>query len=310
MPLKSFSKDRFHVITMISNPVRWKSRYELYQKFAAHMVNLNVNFWTCELQLGDRPFCITDAENPRHLQLRTIDEIWHKENCLRLLIQRLPSDWQTVAWLDADIEFVRKDWVLETLHQLQVYEVVQLFETAIDLSPSGSTMKVHHSFMSKYLQGGCYHPETEYHFWHPGFAWAATRRAIDAMGGGPYDKSILGSGDRNTALALIGKVDLSYNHGISDAYKRDLKDFETECLLLNHDVGCVGGTILHNWHGRKKDRRYADRWEILVDHIYDPDRDIKADWQGVYQLTERKSQLRDAIRGYNRSRREDSIDVD
>lgn len=306
---ESFDRDKFHVITMISNPVRFKSRYDLYKKFENHILQHTNNLWTCELQLGDRPFCITDPCNPQHFQLRTWDELWHKENCLNYLIERLPKDWETVAWIDADVEFVRKDWVNETLHQLQVYQVVQMFESAIDLSPSGSTIGVHKSFMSEYLRGGCYHPDRPYQHWHPGFAWAARREAIDSLGG-LYDRSILGSGDRNMALAFINRVDLSYNHQISEAYKRDLKDYEREAVLgLNLDVGCVAGTLIHNWHGKKKDRKYADRWEILVNHIYDPDRDIKFDWQGIYQLTQRKPELRDAIRSYFRSRNEDSIDM-
>jgi hypothetical protein len=39
-------------------------------------------------------------------------------------------------------------------------------------------------------------------FWHPGFAWACTRKAYDKMEG-LYDLSILGSGDHNMALSLI-----------------------------------------------------------------------------------------------------------
>lgn len=309
MDFASIRKDNFHVITMISNPVRFNSRYNLFRKFERHILEFTENLWVCELQLGDRPFVITDPKNKRHLQLRTWDEMWHKENCLNLLIERLPSDWETVAWLDADIEFTRKDWVEETLHQLQVYKVVQCFETAIDLSPSGSALSIHRSFMSQYIKGGCYHPETPYQHWHPGFAWAARREAIDEMGG-LYDRSILGSGDRNMALALIGKVDLSYNQQISEGYKRDLRDYERECLqYVNLDVGYVSGNINHYWHGKKKDRRYADRWEILVNQEFDPDRDIKKDWQGVYQITTRKPHLRDAIRQYFRARNEDSIDL-
>lgn len=310
MQYESFDKDKFHVITMISNPVRYKSRYALFKKFEQHVLEHTPNLWVCELQLGDRPFVITDRCNPRHIQLRTWDEIWHKENCLNLLIRRLPQDWETVAWLDADIEFIRKDWVEETLHQLQVYKVVQMFETAVDLGPCGQTINVHKSFMAQYIKGGCYHPEHEYHYWHPGFAWAARREAIDDIGG-LYDRSILGSGDRNMALSFIGKVDLSYNHRIHPDYRDNLHAYQERALdSINYDVGYVSGSILHAWHGKKRDRRYASRWEILVDHLYSPYRDIKSDWQGVYQLTTKKHKLRDAIRHYFRARHEDSIDLE
>jgi hypothetical protein len=38
-------------------------------------------------------------------------------------------------------------------------------------------------------------------------------------------------------------------------------------------------------------------------------RDIKRDWQGLWQLTDRKIRLRDELRAYFRSRDEDSTGV-
>jgi hypothetical protein len=47
------------------------------------------DLYTAEVAFGERHFEVTEAGNPRHLQLRTTSEIWHKENALNLLIQRL-----------------------------------------------------------------------------------------------------------------------------------------------------------------------------------------------------------------------------
>lgn len=312
MASKPFDLDKAHIITMISNPVRYESRYELFFPFQEHILQSTPNLWVCEIQTGDRPFVVTDPKNPRHIQLRTEEELWHKENALNLIAQRLPLDWRYVAWLDADIKFSRPDWLSEMIHQLQIYEVIQLFETATDLGPSGQAINIHESFMSKYLKNGAPHPgdldDEEEHYMqhgHPGYAWACTRKAWDTMGG-LYDRSILGSGDRNMAYALIGRVELSYNEAISEAYKRDLADYQRECLILGMDVGCMEGNIVHAYHGPKQLRGYKSRWQILVDNQYDPDRDIKRDWHGLYQLTGRKPRLRDDIRTYFRERDEDS----
>lgn len=311
---KSFSKAKFHVITMISNPVRYSVRYELYKKFARQMDEAGVNLWTIELQLGDRPFGITDPCNPKHIQLRHWDELWHKENALNIGLSKLPEDWETVAWLDADIEFLRKDWVEEVLHALQVYQVVQLFETAVDLGPSGQTISVHKSFMSQYIKGGAMHPESTYQEWHPGFAWAARREAIDMMGK-LFDKAILGAGDRHMALAFVGKAHLSFHPETSSDYQRAIMLFQERChTTIRRDVGFVPGTIVHSWHGKKKDRRYWDRWQILVKNNYIPWQDVKPNSFGVYQLhddmSNRFMRLRDEIRAYLRQRNEDSIDLE
>src|SRR5882672_6877612 len=107
MSHRSFDRSRFHVITMISNPVRYASRYRLYRKFARQMKHARVNFWTVEVQTGDRPFAVTHHDNPHHIQLRHWDELWIKENALNIGISKLPNDWETVAWIDADVEFVQ-----------------------------------------------------------------------------------------------------------------------------------------------------------------------------------------------------------
>lgn len=320
MRYESFDKDKFHVITMISNPVRYSSRYKLYKKFEAYMKSCDVHLHTVELQLGDRPFCITDASNPYHVQLRGWDELWHKENCLKIGISQMSlkfSDWETVAWIDADVSFpsyTGDAWVTECLHQLQVYQVIQMFETAIDLGPSGQVINTHKSFMSEYIKKGALHPETTYQEWHPGFAWAARREAIDAMGGGPFEQAILGAGDRHTALALVGKQELSYHPDVTQGYKDAVKNFQGRCMYsIRKDVGYMCGTVMHNWHGKKKDRRYWDRWQILVNNQFDPSTDIKRASNGVYiwndDMTERSIRLRDETRAYFRQRHEDSIDL-
>lgn len=312
---KPFDLDKAHVICMVSNPVRYETRYNLFFPFQEHILQSTPNFWVCELQTGDRPFVVTESNNPKHLQLRSVEELWHKENCLNIIAQKmswLAPDWKYIAWLDTDISFTRPDWFSEMIHQLQIYHVIQLFETATDLGPQGQAINIHESFMSKYLKNGAPHPgdlcdeEEEYlQLGHPGYAWACTRKAWNTLGG-LYDRSVLGSGDRNMAYALISRVEQSYNCDISDAYKRDLEDYQREALLLNMDVGTMAGNILHHYHGPKVLRGYKSRWKILVDNAYDPDRDLKRDAQGLYQLTNRKPRLRDDIRAYFRQRDEDS----
>jgi hypothetical protein len=123
------------VIAVISNPVRYRSRYDLYRAFEAYVSHSGARLTTVELAYGQRPFEVTDPDNPRHVQLRTGHELWHKENLINLGIQRLPRNWEYVAWVDADVRFANPQWVQETLQELQHYQVVQLFSHAQDLGP-------------------------------------------------------------------------------------------------------------------------------------------------------------------------------
>lgn len=304
--------DKFHVVTVVSNPVMYKSRYRLFKKFEKHMRASGVqHLHVIEIQNGNRAFQVTQEGNPYHTQLRTQDEIWVKENGLNLAIQRLARsfpDWKYVAWIDADIEFTRPDWVEKTINELQVNKFVQLFQTAVDLGPKGHAMHTHNGFVYSWWNKLSF--KSTYDHWHPGFAWAATREAISNVGM-LIDRAILGSADRHMCMSMIGKGCDSYNPGVSQDYKDMVSQWEELAkIYINRKIGFIDGTILHHWHGKKKDRGYKDRWKILVEHQYSPFKDVTYDWQGVLQLNPTKVELRDDIRKYFFHRNEDSIDLE
>jgi hypothetical protein len=317
--------DLLHVIAVISNPSRFKRRAELYNDFAKRVANAGAVLHTVEIAFGDRPFEVTTLENPRHLQLRTFDELWHKENMINLGIAHLcetDPDWQYVAWVDADISFARPDWAVETVHQLQHHMVVQMFRTAHDLGPSNEIISAHTGFAYSYVNGLITGTRASDYCsrWHPGFAWAARREAIDHLGG-LLDFAILGAADKHMAMALIGKVDCDLSTRktwhpsyISPTYLGQLLQWQTRAeRYIRRDLGYVDGSVLHHWHGKKADRKYVERWKVLIEENYRPDVDLKRDSQGLYQLVDhgdlRSIRLRDKIRAYFRQRNEDSIDL-
>lgn len=306
---------KIHVVTMISNPRRYESRYRLYEEFKEHIVHdCKVNLWTAEVAFGQREFRVTNPHEPRDIQLYTYDELWIKERALQLAVWRLTEDfpdWEYVVWSDSDIVFQNRDWLTETWQQLQHYAVVQCFQNAIDLGPDGRALHTHTGFAFSYVTGRPY--KSGYHDWHPGYVWAARREAFRATGF--YDAAILGSGDRHMACGWIGKIQQSVNGGVSPGYKAKLAAWQAKAEReVRRNIGYVPGTILHKWHGKKADRQYRDRWRILVENQYDPDVDIVPDEQGLYRLvddgTPRAIKLRDDIRKYFSARNEDSIDLE
>jgi len=115
-------------------------------------------------------------------------------------------------------------------------------------------------------------------FWHPGYAWACTRKAYERMGG-LYEKAILGSGDNIMALSLIQKAEYSINDNYSNDYKQSIYEFEKRTRLLR--VGYIPGVIRHYYHGSKKNRNYANRWKILIQYEYIPSEYITKDENGI-----------------------------
>jgi hypothetical protein len=303
----------FYVVAPVVNPSRYESRYRLYDAFEKYITDAGAVLYTVEAAYGDRPFEVTETGNPRHVQLRTRDEMWHKENLINLGVARLPADWRYVAWIDTDVQFARPDIVIETIHQLQHFGVVQMFSQATDLGPRHQPLKTFDGFVAQYTKAAGLVPgEHGYSVWHPGFAWAARRDAWDHLGG-LIDWAIVGSGDRYMACAMIGDI----AGCLSENLRRDCPVYADMCFAwqdraeryLKRNVGYVDGLLLHAFHGAKKHRSYHDREQILWKNNFDPARDIKRDWQGLWQLTDEKFRLRDQLRAYFRSRNEDGTEV-
>ena len=297
-----------HVVIVISNPICYKKRYQLFEEFIdRYKNNPQIVLHATELQQGDKPYA-TSAD----FQLRTEHEVWHKENLINLTIQRLPDDWKYVAWIDADIEFHNEQWAQDTIDALQHYKVVQLFSHAIDLGPNDEAFGLYSGFGYDFCKGYDFRTKKLNYKGkgHTGYAWAISKDTFNKIGG-LVDFAILGSADAHMAHAFINQVHKSYHDYVHSNYKKMLDIFQTRCQeAINMSIGYVRGTILHHWHGKKRDRQYVSRWKTLVEHQYDPLMDIYRDDHGLIQLSHRKPELRKALQIYFRCRNEDSVDLD
>ena len=294
-----------YVISVVSNPARFNTRYRLFNEFCERMKSeKNIVLVTVELQQKSRPF-VTDST----IKLRTDHELWYKENLINIATKYLPWDWEYMAWIDSDIEFHNKNWVKETIEQLQTYKIVQLFSHAIDMGIKKETLHVHVGFAYQYVNGEEWREAKYGKFWHPGYAWAITRKSYNDIGG-LMEFPILGSADNHMSLSFIGMVDKSLNNKLHENYKLLAHIFQERCEKhIKRNIGFVHGTIFHHFHGNKVDRKYQDRWQILIKNNYDPLRDIKKDSNGLLILEDDKIKFRDDIIMYFRQRNEDSVDM-
>ncbi len=278
--------DYLHVVAVISNPCQFKKRIKLAKEFIFRMESeKNVILYLVELSYNGK-YQITEKNNSRHLQLQATHPIWAKENMINLGVEKLfPKDWKAVAWIDADIEFENVSWANDTLKILNGYcDVVQLFSHAIDMDQNEQAMNIFSSFGFQHAKGVPYkHANTPVNYWHPGYAWACTRKTWDKIGG-VYENSILGSSDHLMALAFIGRAKIGLNKETSKGYLDDLLEFEhrSKCLRL----GYVPGVIRHYFHGSKVNRKYVTRWQILIKYRFDPLIHIKRDSNGILVPTE------------------------
>lgn len=320
----------FYVVTPISNSARYKRRYELYWRFAEMCESAGVKLITVEQAFGHRPFMVTCPDNPYHVQVRSHEELWLKENLINLGIGRathLDQNAREIAWIDADCFPMSTpvEWFEETWHALQHYEFVQMWEWMINFGPNNEPCSGPQlSFMATYAAAGHTVPEGRnvkhtlaghsglISLGRPGLAWAANVDALNKVGR-LIDKCVLGSGDWHMAHGLVGAMkQFSGEFTKLSRYSEYLLDWQDKAeKWIKRDVGFVPVTVGHWWHGDKKDRRYGERGYILINNKYDPYTDVKYDSQGLLQLETyepRQIKLRDQIRHYFRERKEDSID--
>jgi hypothetical protein len=319
--------NEFYVIAVINNPMCYQSRWRLFEEFVSRMKKYDVQLMIVEAVYGDHSFRVTESSNPLHIQLKAESIIWHKENLINIGISRLPSNWKYVAWIDADIDFTNPNWVSDTIKELQHFPFVQLFEDAIDLGPNHEIFNVYKSFASSYSKGIPYgglpiskvatsdfkysNPsfKKSNYIWHSGYAWAATREAINGLGG-LIDYAICGAGDHHMVCAIIGEVSKSYPQNINKHYKMMLQSYQERALRTLHKrISYVKGSIYHYWHGKKTDRKYHDRWQILLKNNFDPLVHIHKDSQGLIVLHPSYESLRKDLYNYFRARNEDSVDI-
>lgn len=311
------SDSTLHVIGVVSNPERFQTRWRYSRLWLERMeATANVKPYIVETAFGDRHHEVAEENKLNHLQLRTNSQCWIKESMINLGIRHmLPKDWKYVAWVDTDITFRDPDWALECIHQLQHFPIIQPWQTAVDLGPKGHALRMRTSFGADYQKHVNAHKPWKFNIsggsnngnGHTGYAWAATRQFHERVGG-LIDYAILGSGDWHMAYACVGEAANSLHHAHQGGFRRKIMEWQDHAMTLTHgEVGHSTGHIEHSFHGSYGNRQYDKRWQVLLEHKYDPDTDIMWDEQGLVTLRGNKPELERSIRAYNRIRQEDDI---
>jgi len=301
-------EDKLHVIVVMSNPCMYKKRYKLLREFVSRMEkNKHVELYIVELAYGDQVHQVTKENNIKHLQLRTTVPMWHKENMINLGVKYLlPSTYKAFAWIDSDIEFENSNWALDTLCILNgSKDIVQLFSHAVDMDKDKFAMSIHTSAGYNYDKGlgYIYASKNNINYSHSGYAWAITRNSYENIGG-LYDKFILGGSDTIMLLSLLGKEYKTIPENIIKNINDSIMPFKNK--IKNLKFGYISGVIRHNFHGSIKNRKYSERWNILVKHNYSPNTYITYDKKGILIPTDKwPEQLSKDIYNYFSERNED-----
>lgn len=301
-------EDKLHVIIVISNPCLFARRYILAREFIKRIEKEEtcVELYIVELVYGEQKYILTDKSNPKHLQLKADTPLWHKENMINLGVKYLlPKTWKAFAWIDADIEFESISWAMDTLKLLNgTFDVVQLWSHASDMNKQEKTMQTFTSAGYQYIKNNMKYIEAKQNDYpHSGYAWACTRKFYEKIGG-LFENSILGAGDHHMLYCFFQMGEKSVHGKINISYKNNIKEYETKCKNIR--FGYVPGVIRHYFHGSKQNRKYWERWDILINNEFNPYEHITHDDIGLVIPTEKcPHKLLDDIMKYFLERNED-----
>lgn len=302
-----------HVIGVISNPVRWHSRYRLFRKWKKEMLAApNVKLYVVEGVYGDHQGeCAPEqGEDYGYLQVKLHSEIWCKENMMNIAEDRLlPRNWKYLCWSDCDVHFRDPHWAQGALRALQRYNVLQPWSHCADLDFHGGIYQSHTSFGFLHaIRKKKWHGRGKdgYEYAHTGFAWCCTRYFWENIKKLP-DWCIVGSGDHHFAWGLIGLIDETIHGKCTEDYRLICREWQKMALhACGGIVGFIHGTIEHYWHGSKENRNYWGRWNIILSNNFNPRTDLCYDSQGVIKLKgDNALAIEKDMMIYNRSRNED-----
>jgi len=296
------------IITCYFNPSNYKTKFSNFKVFENIIRKSNIYMMVVECAFGDTEFTLNDF--PNVLKVRSQDILWQKERLLNIAVSKLPERIKKVVWLDCDVLFANQNWLVETSRLLDEFPVVQPFEIAVRLPKDDLYYKedgeVWNSF--SYIKVNKPKLVSNNNFQlhgHTGFAWAARKDLLKKHG--LYHAFISGIGDHLIAHAMCG----DFNHPcINRMVSGPLRSHFLEWGQRFHQdvkgkVGYTSGVILHLWHGETENRQYLEKHDELLEHNFDPSKDICVGDNGTLSWNSNKPKLHQWALQYFYDRKED-----
>jgi uncharacterized membrane protein YgcG len=210
-------------------------------------------------------------------RINTVSTLWHKEALLNNIVTKLPTEFKYVMWVDADVLFTNKNWMVDAVSELQSNRIVQLFEYCVHLEKDQykpdfnldvakatcGTIHLRHpnvwrSFAANYVTTDYSDDHNYDKHGHVGFAWGAQKRLLEEI---PlYDKALVGGADHIIAHAATGHMK---HNCIKKSFTDDIDAINSWSLAFFNKtrgkLGFVKGDLYHIWHGAIEKRQYLKR---------------------------------------------------
>lgn len=287
------------VITCHFNWAGYRRPTANLMRFLRRMDSWNIPVYGVELYPENRSPLMDRNQRWESFPVGSEALMWQKEALLNRAAKLVPSHIPVIAAVDSDVSFENPAWVEDCLDALNRHRAVQPFTTAIWTDESGraelSRGSVAVAGLNRKWTG------------HPGFGWVMHRSFYEECGFYPY--AIMGAGDTVFATGAldiepfsvtreaIGEPNL--DNGVFGSWMNRMQKF-----MAGGDVGCVRGSLWHEWHGSRQNRRYSQRAKLVA--RMDVNRDLEISRHGYLRWTSDANRgMQIGVAGYFKDRKED-----
>jgi hypothetical protein len=261
------------IISCFFNPMNSPYRLAAFKRFYHSIKHLNHSIVECVI--GDAAPQLEESENIQRMRTQTL--LWHKESILNQIVAKLPPRFRFVFWIDADVLFQNKRWLVEGVAQLQRCNIIQAFEYCVHLNrdetepafkvdqfrgtvsyPRQRHPQLWRGFCANHVTNRLSADENYDRHGHVGFAWGARREVLANV---PlYDRALIGGADHIMAHAAAGQIP---HPCIAKSFTEDLESVLAWSnrfhSAVKGKIGYVKGDLYHLWHGDINKRQYLKR---------------------------------------------------
>ncbi len=275
-----------------NSPYRLKAFNQFYQSIE------NTNHFILECVIGNAKPQLPESQYIKRVYTENL--LWHKEALLnKIIAEHLPAKYKYIFWVDADVVFQNKNWIVDGVAELQAHNIIQPFEYCIHLErnqtePSFnvnehkkrifddrySNRRLWRSFSANFKTARLNATQQENYniHGHVGFAWGARREILQNM---PlYDRALIGGADHIIAHAAAGQIPhsciaKSFTDNLDEVLNWSKKFYK----LVQGKISFVEGDLYHIWHGDIDKRQYLKR---IQDFTTKTKQIIHKDENGLY----------------------------
>jgi hypothetical protein len=213
--------------------------------------------WVVEMAYEDKDWQLPATRDVLHVRgNRCKHSMFMKEALFNYTLPDLEHD--SVVWIDADVVFMRDDWVDQARRELEHHQVCQLFGTT-------RYETAHHDLGTEIRSAASLWAVRDHAFddlakVQTGLAWAARREWLQEKGG-LFDRMVGGSNDTVMWKAFTGGMArLQHLNEMSSSFRQYVMEYVHR--MEDTTVGYVEGCLIHLHHGDLRTRDYAHRWKL------------------------------------------------